>query len=136
MLGCHEEQRMKLGALPSVVATHSLCSRPGGVAGGAGPSAALGYARAHFGAFQESELGEIQRLMGALCFVRRPPSARASPYADLMAPGQWAAAARDFSRQCCGLLGQVAPAQRLPQSSSRSTSSLGPRCSPWVIGNY
>ena len=47
--------------------------------------------------------------MGCLCFVRRPPSARASPYADLMAPGQWAAAAREFSRQCCGLLGQVGP---------------------------
>ena len=70
-----------------------------------GSSRALAYARAHFGAFQESELGDIQRLMGCLCFVRRPPGA--SPYADLMAPGQWADAAREFSRQCCGLLGQV-----------------------------
>lgn len=70
----------------------------------AGPSKALAYARTHFAGFQESEMGEIQRLMGCLCFVRRPGS---SPYADLMAPAQWSEVAREFSRQCCGLLGQV-----------------------------
>ena len=49
-------------------------------------------------------MAEIQRLMGCLCFVRRPG---ASPYADLMAPSLWSDVAREFSRQCCGLLGQV-----------------------------
>ena len=52
-------------------------------------------------------MGEIQRLMGALCFVRRPG---ASPYADLMAASLWSDVAREFSRQCCGLLGQVGQA--------------------------
>ncbi|EIE20259.1 hypothetical protein COCSUDRAFT_37929 [Coccomyxa subellipsoidea C-169] len=70
----------------------------------AGPSQALAYARAHFASFQETEMGEIQRLMGCLCFVRRPGS---SPYSDLMAPAQWNDAAREFARQCCGLLGQA-----------------------------
>lgn len=70
----------------------------------AGPSKALAYARAHFAGFQETEMGEIQRLMGCLCFVKRPGS---SPYSDLMAPAQWNEVAREFARQCCGLLGQV-----------------------------
>ena len=70
----------------------------------AGPAKALEYARANFGPYQESEMAEIQRLMGCLCFVRRPG---ASPYADLMAPSLWSDVAREFSRQCCGLLGQV-----------------------------
>lgn len=70
----------------------------------AGPAKALEYARANFGPYQESEMAEIQRLMGCLCFVRRPG---ASPYANLMAPSLWSDVARAFSRQCCGLLGQV-----------------------------
>lgn len=75
----------------------------------AGPAKALEYARATFGPYQESEMAEIQRLMGCLCFVRRPG---ASPYADLMAPSLWSDVAREFSRQCCGLLGQVWPSGR------------------------
>ncbi|CAK0782608.1 hypothetical protein CVIRNUC_005811 [Coccomyxa viridis] len=70
----------------------------------AGPAKALEYARASFGPYQESEMAEIQRLMGCLCFVRRPG---ASPYADLMAPSLWSDVAREYSRQCCGLLGQA-----------------------------
>ena len=47
---------------------------------------------------------EIQRLMGALCYTRRQSS---SPYAELHSPAQWDDVAHEFTRQCCGLLGQV-----------------------------
>lgn len=47
---------------------------------------------------------EIQRLMGSLCYTRRQDT---SPYADLKSPAQWNDMARDFARQCCGILGQV-----------------------------
>lgn len=49
---------------------------------------------------------DIQRVMGALCFARRAGS---TPYADLNTPAQWDEVAREFARQCCGLLGQVKP---------------------------
>ena len=89
-------------SMQAVLPDASMC----GVRAGAGE--ALAYARAHFTRFQASALADIRRLMGCLCWVRRPA---ASPYADLMAPGHWDAAAREFARQCCGLLGQArAPA--------------------------
>ncbi|KAK9833790.1 hypothetical protein WJX74_005894 [Apatococcus lobatus] len=69
-----------------------------------GHQAALGYARQHFQAFKSSQMPAIQRLMGCLCYIKRPDS---SPYADLMAPSRWNAVAQDFARQCCGLLGQA-----------------------------
>ncbi|KAK9829893.1 hypothetical protein WJX72_008513 [[Myrmecia] bisecta] len=69
-----------------------------------GPGAALQYARMHFDAFKDSQMAEIQRLMGCLCYIKRPTS---SPYADLMAPSQWEEVAREFARQCCGLMGQA-----------------------------
>ena len=47
---------------------------------------------------------DIQRVMGALCYARRAGS---TPYADLNSPAQWDDVAREFARQCCGLLGQV-----------------------------
>ena len=65
-------------------------------------------------------MAEIQRLMGCLCFVRRPG---ASPYTDLMAPSLWSDVAREFSRQCCGLLGQVRgriATPRIPKACMRS----------------
>lgn len=49
-------------------------------------------------------MADIQRVMGALCFARR---AGTTPYADLSSPTQWDDVAREFARQCCGLLGQV-----------------------------
>ncbi len=73
-------------------------------------------------------MAEIQRLMGCLCFVRRPG---ASPYADLMAPSLWSDVAREFSRQCCGLLGQVCfdifPIKPLPRLVSHPPQ-LWPFC--------
>ena len=69
-----------------------------------GHQAALGYARQQFQAFKSSQMSAIQRLMGCLCYIKRPDS---SPYADLMAPSRWEAVAQDFARQCCGLLGRV-----------------------------
>ena len=67
-------------------------------------------------------MAEIQRLMGCLCFVRRPG---ASPYADLMAPSLWSDVAREFSRQCCGLLGQVrGHIARCPSQKTQSLHAL------------
>jgi hypothetical protein len=67
---------------------------------------ALAYAAAHLPAFRHSHLAQVQRLMGALAFSRRPRSP-ASPYADLFDDGLWADAARDFARQACALLGRA-----------------------------
>mmetsp|Transcript_46189 Transcript_46189/g.117937 ORF Transcript_46189/g.117937 Transcript_46189/m.117937 type:complete len:391 (-) Transcript_46189:180-1352(-) len=69
-----------------------------------GRAAALEYARGHFGQFSGSCLPNIQRLMGSLLFAGR---LAASPYADLLSDGMWQAAADEFTRQCCGLLGQA-----------------------------
>ena len=70
----------------------------------AGQKAALQYARQHFAKFATTHMADIQRVMGALCFARR---AGTTPYADLSSPTQWDDVAREFARQCCGLLGQV-----------------------------
>ena len=69
-----------------------------------GQKAALQYARQHFSKFATSHMADIQRVMGALCFARR---AGTTPYTDLSSPTQWDDVAREFARQCCGLLGQV-----------------------------
>ena len=66
--------------------------------------AALKYARASFGPLGESNLDGIQRLMGHLCFLKR---SGAGPYSDLASVKLWDEVARDFTRHCCGLLGQV-----------------------------
>ncbi len=70
----------------------------------AGHKAALQYARQHFARFKDSNMPEIQRLMGSLCYTRRQSS---SPYAEFNSPAQWDDVAHEFTRQCCGLLGQV-----------------------------
>ena len=49
----------------------------------------MAYARRHFGRFQGSQMGGIQRLMGALCFARRAAAGRPSPYADLLSEDLW-----------------------------------------------
>lgn len=69
-----------------------------------GHKAALQYARQHFARFKESNMPEIQRLMGSLCYTRRQSS---SPYAEFNSPAQWDDVAHEFTRQCCGLLGQA-----------------------------
>ena len=69
-----------------------------------GQKAALRYARSNFSMFQRSHLAGIQRLMGCLCYAKRPAK---NPYKDLMSPTLWEEAARDFARHCCGLMGQV-----------------------------
>ena len=69
-----------------------------------GQKAALQYARSNFSMFQRSHLAGIQRLMGCLCYAKRPAK---NPYKDLMSPTLWKEAARDFARHCCGLMGQV-----------------------------
>ena len=66
-------------------------------------------------------MAEIQRLMGCLCFVRRPG---ASPYADLMAPSLWSDVAREFSRQCCGLLGQVRGCTAQPETPKHACTHV------------
>jgi len=96
----------------------------------AGAVAALGYARAHFTRFQASALADIRRLMGCLCWVRRPG---ASPYADLMAPAHWDAAAREFARQCCGLLGQVRRSRPRPLEH---TAPRGGRVGPPLLMRF
>lgn len=73
---------------------------------GAGRSAALTYARGHFAQFSGTCLPDIQRLMGCLLFEGR---LSASPYADLLSDSMWQSAAEEFTRQCCGLLGQASP---------------------------
>ena len=70
----------------------------------AGHKAALQYARQHFARFKDSNMPVIQRLMGSLCYIRRQSS---SPYAEFNSPAQWDDVAHEFTRQCCGLLGQV-----------------------------
>ena len=70
----------------------------------AGHKAALQYARQHFARFKDSNMPEIQRLMGSLCYTRRQSS---SPYAEFNSRAQWDDVAHEFTRQCCGLLGQV-----------------------------
>ena len=70
----------------------------------AGHKAALQYARQHFARLKDSNMPEIQRLMGSLCYTRRQSS---SPYAEFNSPAQWDDVAHEFTRQCCGLLGQV-----------------------------
>lgn len=62
---------------------------------------------------------DIQRVMGALCFARRAGS---TPYADLNTPAQWDEVAREFARQCCGLLGQVKPLR--PTAHAQKLMSL------------
>ena len=48
---------------------------------------AVAYARAHFGAFRDGHMREIQRLSGAVLYADR---LAASPYADLLSPKLWA----------------------------------------------
>ena len=66
--------------------------------------AAVAYARIHFNRFKDTQMPGIQRLMGCLCYTKRPLP---PTYLQLMAPDQWDCAAREFARQCCSLLGQV-----------------------------
>ena len=70
-----------------------------------GPKKALQYARLHLAPFQHQHLQEVQKLMACLVFVKRPRER--NPYSHLLEPGQRDAVARDFARQCCGLLGLV-----------------------------
>lgn len=69
-----------------------------------GALAAVAYARANFGRFQATHMPGIQKVMGCLCYTKRPLPA---VYQELMAPEQWAATACEFARQCCSLLGQA-----------------------------
>jgi len=69
-----------------------------------GRSAALQYAKTHFGQFSDTCLSDIQRLMGCLLFAGRLES---SPYSDLLSDSMWTGAVEEFTRQCCGLLGQA-----------------------------
>ena len=71
----------------------------------AGPKKALQYARLHLAPFQHRHLQEVQKLMACLVFVKRPRER--NPYSHLLEPDQRDAVARDFARQCCGLLGLV-----------------------------
>jgi hypothetical protein len=73
-----------------------------------GQEAALEYARTHFPAFRRSQMQQIQRLMGALCFSQRAGNGSSSKlYAHLFNEDLWGNAAREFVRQSCTLLGQV-----------------------------
>ncbi|GLC47422.1 hypothetical protein PLESTB_000542700 [Pleodorina starrii] len=94
-----------------------------------GRTAALSYAKRHFAPHAARHLQDIQRLMGCLLFADRerkqkeeqqqgeaaaPGSAGACgcpapvphPYSDLMSPSSWNAAAREFAKQACSLMGQ------------------------------
>jgi len=72
---------------------------------------ALAYARAHFAEFANSQLTEIQHLMGGFLYAHR---LNQSPYTDLFHPSTmpslWNDIVTQFSRDCCSLLG-------LPQES-------------------
>ncbi|KXZ50205.1 hypothetical protein GPECTOR_17g842 [Gonium pectorale] len=87
-----------------------------------GRGAALAYAKAHFAPHAARHLHHIQRLMGCLIFVDRTvstaaggtastsastSSAATNPYADLLCPSGWDAAAREFAKQACSLFGQA-----------------------------
>lgn len=63
---------------------------------------------------------DIQRLMGCLLFADRGKKQRQAadsgaesaelashPYADLVSPSRWDAAAVEFAKQACSLMGQV-----------------------------
>lgn len=78
-----------------------------------GQPAALEYARQHFPDFKTTQMKEIQRLMGALCYFKRA-KAKAGPngpfsgtYADLLGDQLWKEVALDFQRQSCWLMGQA-----------------------------
>ena len=66
-------------------------------------------------------MSEIQRLMGSLCYTRRQTS---TPYADLNSPAQWDDVAREFARQCCGLLGQVISSSEHTRLQTHSVLSM------------
>lgn len=73
-----------------------------------GQAAALAYGRAHFPRFHASNMPQIQRLLGALCYAKRAAAGQRTPYADLFALEElWAGLQKDFVRQCCALLGQA-----------------------------
>ncbi|PNW76421.1 hypothetical protein CHLRE_11g467574v5 [Chlamydomonas reinhardtii] len=99
-----------------------------------GRAAALSYAKAHLGPHAaRGHMPDIQRLMGCLLFVgagaggggggggkEQEPAAAESPrapgpgcapynpYTDLLSPGAWDAAAREFGKQACSLMGSRA----------------------------
>ncbi|GFR45069.1 hypothetical protein Agub_g6443 [Astrephomene gubernaculifera] len=96
-----------------------------------GRSAALSYARRHFAPHAgRGQLPAIQRLMGCLVFADREVQRKRDreqqergegeggaaagggpqlpqPYAELMSPGCWDAAASEFARLACSLMGQA-----------------------------
>jgi hypothetical protein len=93
-----------------------------GVPPRAGRAAALAYAKRHFAPHAARHMQDIQRLMGCLLFSDRErkqqqqtsdcgagsaPAPAPNPYADLMSPSCWDAAAREFAKQACSLMGQV-----------------------------
>jgi hypothetical protein len=89
-----------------------------------GRAPALLYARAHFGSFASTHMGEIQRLMGCMLWAGKLP---VSPYADLLAEAHWDAAAAEFRRECCCQLGQSL------ESPLRVTISAGALALPTLL---
>lgn len=77
----------------------------------AGVSAALAYARTHFGQFQHGHMKEIQQLMCCLVFSQKP--LHESPYHHLLSTSALQDVIQDFVREACGMLGQVRTPSRL-----------------------
>mmetsp|Transcript_4728 Transcript_4728/g.11513 ORF Transcript_4728/g.11513 Transcript_4728/m.11513 type:complete len:246 (+) Transcript_4728:629-1366(+) len=69
-----------------------------------GPKSAMRYARENLSEFALTHMCEVQRLMGCLLFPGRLAS---SPYSDLLSSDMWDSAARELTRQSCGLQGQA-----------------------------
>mmetsp|Transcript_12719 Transcript_12719/g.39019 ORF Transcript_12719/g.39019 Transcript_12719/m.39019 type:complete len:403 (+) Transcript_12719:295-1503(+) len=63
---------------------------------------AISYAKAKFGDFSETQMGDIQSLMGCLLYINRLDK---SPYASLFLPSQWTDTIRNFKRDYCKILG-------------------------------
>lgn len=66
-------------------------------------SSALEHARGSLRQYADLHMPKIQRLMGCLLWVGRLET---SPYQDLLAREHWHSVALEFTRECCGMLGQ------------------------------
>ncbi|EFJ24324.1 hypothetical protein SELMODRAFT_79692 [Selaginella moellendorffii] len=69
----------------------------------AGRWEALLYGRRIFGKFPD-HLGVIKKLMACMVYFARDVGS--NPYKELLAPSHWESVALEFTRECCGLLGQ------------------------------
>jgi len=99
-----------------------------------GQNAALAYARAHFPPFQHTHLGQIQRLMGALCFAGRGAGAEGSLLQQVCL--SVCALPRDVLSAMRGPLRRCSPLPSRPQSLNHQYIHSSARQLPPVAITY